>query len=222
MLWTLRVRRHHASLEITLIKRLATLLCVVTISGPADAVDDARQSDPLRAYTTCRFDDGLEAVSVKRLPPGVQQRSVNTKSGRMPVSMADGYRVMLAYPNTDYFVNLKVEASASGRFAEDKKAIIEQMKLMSSQTQGEALPLEHTQMNGLDIFALNNPTLLGGGPISFYSLFDDQRGVVITAYILNQTPERRKFQSITEYRKLRDTFLSKYASCITADRIGNR
>ena len=211
-----------ASLEITVIKPFIALVCALTISGQVESKDDTRPSDPLRAYTECRFDDGLEAVSVKRLPPNMQWRSVITKSGRMPVSMADGYRVMLAYPNTDYFVNLKIEASAAGRFGEDKKAIIEQMELLSSQVPGEAYPLEHTQMNRLDVFALNNPTILGGGPISFYSLFDDQHGVVMTAYILNQTPTRRKFQSIEEYRDLRDTFLSKYVACVTADRTGNR
>ena len=128
--------------------------------------------------------------------------------------MADGYRIMLAYPNTDNFVNLKVEMSASGKFSSDKKAIIEQMETMSSQAIGAAVPLEHTQMSGLDVFALSNPTVLGGGPLSFYSLFDDQRGIVITAYILNQKPDRRKFQTIEEYRALRDKFINKYVAYV--------
>jgi hypothetical protein len=37
---------------------------------------------------------------------------------------------------------------------------------------------------------------------------------VTTIYLLNQEPEQRKFQTMEEYRSLRDKFLVSYASCI--------
>jgi hypothetical protein len=46
-----------------------------------------------------------------------------------------------------------------------------------------------------------------------FILFDDSAAQVITAYILNDEPATRKFQSMDEYRELRDRFLQKLAAC---------
>lgn len=189
-----------------------TAVCALTFNCAAPA----KRPDPLKAYTSCRFDDGLQVVSVDRLPPGVEWRSVDTRSGSKSVSLADGYRVMLAYPNTDYFVNLKVEQSQAGMFRWDKPTIVESMEWLASQGSGAAVPLEHTQIGGLDAFGFTQPSLTGSGVLSVYSLFDDKQEMVITAYILNQPPARRRFQTMEEYRTLRDRFLARYAACVAA------
>jgi len=193
---------------------LVVAICALVVGCRKTPEVPPRQADALRRYTTCEFADGLKAVSVDRLPENVTRRPVETTSGPREITLADGYRVLLAYPDGDYFVNLKVEMSEAGKFTEDKKAVIDQMGYLSAQAKGAPLPLEHATMKGLDAYSLNNPGIAGTGPISFYSLFDDAKGVVITAYLLNQRPDRRKFKTIEEYRVLRDAFLDSFTACV--------
>ena len=56
------------------------------------------------------------------------------------------------------------------------------------------------------------------GVVGFYTLFDESRGIVVTAYILNGDPQHRAFQSVAQYRELRDKFLNTYASCMAKNR----
>jgi hypothetical protein len=144
-------------------------------------------------------------------------RPVETASGTKRVSVADGYRIMLAYPNTDPFVNLKVEVSVSGQYASDKRAVLEQMETMAAGARGVTMKVERSDINGVEVVALNNPTLEASG-LSFYSLFDDRREMIVTAYILNQRPERRVFQDMASYRKLKDALVQEYAQCMAKNR----
>jgi hypothetical protein len=169
-------------------------------------------------YTLCTFSDRLAAVSVDRLNDTPMSRAVNTASGSKPVSVADGYRVMLAYPNTDYFVNLKVEQSVAGSFAEDKQHIVEQMQEIVAHSSGRIMKLEQTTTKGIAVFGLNNREIDTGGVVSFYTLFDDAKGIVVTAYILNGDPQHRAFDSMAQYLKLRDKFVSDYVSCMAKNR----
>ena len=168
--------------------------------------------DPLKFYTECRFSDGLRIVEVDRLPSDVRSRSVKTASGDKSISMIDGYRIMLAYPDTDYFINLKVEKSAPMRYIQDKKHIIESFEFMSAQS--KMSPLVRYKKSGYEIYGLNRMTIQQGGVISIYTLFRDDQETILTAYLLNQDPNRRKFQSFEEYCFLRDRFLSDYLFCI--------
>jgi hypothetical protein len=195
-------------------RSVATSLTLAAVCALTFACGAKAKPDPLKPFTECRFDDGLQVVSVDRLPPGEEWRSVDTRSGSKSVSLADGYRVMLAYPNTDYFVNLKVEQSQAGMFRWDTATIVESMEWLASQGNGAAVPLEHTQIGGLDAYGFTQPSLNGGGVLSLYSLFDNKLEMVITAYVLNQPPQRRKFRTMEEYRTLRDRFLARYAACV--------
>lgn len=185
------------------------------------------QSDPLKLLTRCEFPDGLRVVSADRLPAEARLREVVTTEGRKSVSLADGYRVMLAYPGSGYFANMKIERFEASRYPDDKSAIIQNLQYLSDQSLMEAgvrVPLEHYEYHGFDLYAVNFPTIdfyitnnlpaLGGGPISTYVLFEDSTRSVFTVYFVNQRPERRNFQSIEEYRTLRDRFLEEYTSCV--------
>jgi hypothetical protein len=201
-------------------KRLLVILMVLSASLVRGQSLTPLASSVLAPYTKCAFSDQLSAVSVDHLDDAPMIRSVNTASGSKPVSVADGYRVMLAYPNTDYFVNLKIEQSVTGRFTEDKQHIIAQMHEMASQSSGRIAKVEQMTIKGITVFGLNNQGIEGGGVVSFYTLFDDPRGVVVTAYILNGDPQHRAFQSMAQYRVLRDRFLNTYASCMSTIRPG--
>lgn len=193
---------------------LAVLACipVLTSCGANDPESESR----LLAYTQCPLGGGLVAAIVDRAPGLPMARPVETAAGTKRVSVSDGYRVMLAFPDTDPFVNLKIETSMAGLYGADKQTVLDQMEHMSATSRGVLVNLERSVVGDVDIAALNNPGLDGAG-LSLYTFFVDAKGIIATAYILNQRPERRAFQNFSEYQVLRDRFVSEFTACLAED-----
>jgi hypothetical protein len=185
----------------------AVVLC---LSGAALAGPDA---DPLRPLTTCNFGAELQANSVVRWPGAKSSRMVQTSTGPMQVSVADGYRMMLAFPHTAPFVNLKLERSHPGKLAADRTAILAQMTSFAATPGATVSPFKVVAYNGVEIMALNNATL-SGGVISIYTLISEKSNVIATAYLLNQKPSERKFKDYEQYQVLRDEFIFALALCM--------
>jgi len=194
---------------------IAGALIQLLIAAPSDAKAPvlSTNSNELVEYTRCEFTGGLTAITVERAPDLPMDRPVDTGVGRKYVSVADGYRVILEFPNTDPFVNLKIELSVKGRFSADKRIVLEGMKHLSDTSLG-TLALERGMQHGVDMAAVNG-TRLEGGVIGIYSFFDDESGIIATAYILNQLPERRAFRDLQQYRILRDRFAEDFTSCMS-------
>ncbi|MES2130484.1 MAG: hypothetical protein V4463_24695 [Pseudomonadota bacterium] len=192
-------------------KTLAMLL--LAVSGAAAAQGDG---DPLRPLLACTFGGELKPVSASRLNTGAAWRTVETSAGPMRVSTADGYRMMLAFPDSEPFVNLKLERPAAGRLSEDRTAILAQMTSFAARPGAHVEPFKVAAHNGVEVMALNNGALTGG-VISMYTLISEKSNVVATAYLLNPKPERRKFKSYAEYEALRDAFIASLSQCM-ADR----
>jgi hypothetical protein len=195
------------------------LLGVLLIAGRSNAqlLDPARLPSKLLPYTQCSFSGGLASVSTERAPNLPMARPVETPSGTKRVSVADGYRAILAFPNTDPFINLKIEVSVAGRYAEDKRTVLEQMQAFADGAKGIKMSVERSTLNGVDVAGLNNPSIQSN-QISLYSLFDDKETMIVTAYILNQVAERRAFKDMASYRKLRDAFIKEYTLCMAKNR----
>jgi hypothetical protein len=132
----------------------------------------------------------------------------------MPVSVADGYRMMLAFPGTAPFVNLKLERSQPGKLAADRTAILAQMTSFAATPGTTVAPFKVIERNGVEIMALNNPTLEGGGVISIYTLISEKSNLIATAYLLDQKPAQRKFQNYEQYQSMRDEFVFALAVCM--------
>lgn len=173
----------------------------------------AAPQSALGAYTQCPLSGNLSAVSSVRGAVMPRKRSVETEAGPQEISVADGYKVMLAFPNTGDFVNLKVERSVPGQYAADKKTVLAQMQLMVKRAPANMAGIEHGTDKGIEIMALNN-SALAGGIIGFYTLFDDRQEVIATAYLLNHDPKRRAFQTFDEYKALRDGFIRDFTACM--------
>lgn len=180
-------------------------------AGPT-GVPSAGGADPLQAYTSCSFPDGLEIVSVKPLDAG--PLLVATSAGTQTIDTVAGERVMFSYPMTDYFANAKVESLAADQYPHSREILLENLGLMESQRDGpvraEALP---AGLHGFDVHG-NNRTALDGDVLGMYLLFDDARHVVTTVSFLNQHAWERKFQTMAEYERLRDSFLRNYTGCV--------
>jgi hypothetical protein len=172
------------------------------------------QSEELRPYTQCTFADGLQIVALDSLPPGVTTRSVETATGKKMIPMLAGVRVMFAYPHTDFFANVKAERLPASQYPTLKRVLTDSFDYLCAQSPSFSINTGvGSLLHGLDVRGSDRDKL-EGSTLGIYLIFDDNKQVVTTIYLLNQEPQKRKFQTMNEYRRLRDQFLSRYASCI--------
>jgi hypothetical protein len=165
------------------------------------------------AYKTCKFVDGLEVVEVSPLTQGITARTVDTSKGKRQIDLLAGNRIMFAYPNTDFYANLKVERLPAQNYSELKHTLIDNFDYLLASGDNERNYSLEPLMNGFDIRGLDRGKI-EGGVVGVYLLFDDATHDVMTIYFLNQEPNARKFQTLEDYRRLRDQFLTTYTSCI--------
>jgi hypothetical protein len=170
--------------------------------------------DPLQAYTSCFFPDGLQILSVDPLAAGVTSRMVDTADGSKQIDLLAGERVMFAWPFTDIFANAKAEELPADRYPALKAALLANLAYLESQPGGpeDAQPLP-ADLHGFEVHG-NNRQKLEGSVLGMYLLFDDPAHVATTIYFLNQESWRRKFQTMDEYARLRDQFLTTYTGCV--------
>jgi hypothetical protein len=185
--------------------------CVHSVAAQAIARTDSSAFD---RYTSCRFDDGLAVVETSPLAPGIHARTVQTLKGPRQIEMVEGRRVMFAYPEKDFYANVKVEILQEKNYVETRKFLIDNFDYMLASADGSTRnyglkPMQH----GLDVLGLDREKL-EGGVLGVYLLLDDSSGMVTTIYFLNQEPKGRSFQTMAEYRAMRDRFLSIYMACV--------
>jgi len=206
---------NYLDLKEQMFKRYFILVSVFLVAIGAAAQD--RPSDPLNSLTMCVNDMGFHFDRKDRLPIGTTFRMVNSSAGQSRVSTADGYRLMMYRKSSSPLVNLKLERSADGQFNADRDVIIAQMKAIASQTKPpNQVNLEISMRDGIEILALNNPSIdHSPGVISFYTLFDARSNTVATAYLLNQRPEIREYSNDVEYAVLRNQFIDLLINCLS-------
>jgi hypothetical protein len=210
-------------LPVTFALLLSTLLPLSQTNASAGVQDDGRPSaksaaaadSDLHGYESCSFDDGLQIVKIDSLPPGVQERPVETKAGTKTIRMLAGRRIMFAYGiSGDFFANVKPELLPPDTWVVQKQTLLDEIDAMLTADR-ETLPNTSLpkEMHGLEVHGLDR-TVLKGGTIGFYLLFDNTRHIVTSVYLLNQSPLTRRFQTIEQYRSLRTRFLTTYTGCV--------
>jgi len=166
----------------------------------------------LEKFSKCSLGNDFEIVKVDRLHTPMS-RTVDTPSGSTNVVMIDGLRILIAYNHDELFVNLKAEQLEKLRYPADKQTLIDSLGLMAERTPDlEANKPSNSKLGRFEGYGINR-TKLECGVLSVYMWFDDASSQVLTAYILNDEPADRKFQTIGEYRELRNRFLQKLSSC---------
>ena len=125
---------------------------------------------------------------------------------------------MFAYPEKDFYANVKVEILPEKNYAETRQFLIDgfDYTLTSGGGNTRNYGLKPT-LNGLDVRGLDRDKLEGGA-LGLYLLLDDPSRMVTTIYFLNQEPKDRSFQTMEEYRAMRDRFLGTYTACIGGKR----
>ena len=185
-----------------------------TARTPASKNAPQRASNPLQPYRSCFFPDGLEIDSVDALAPQGGTSDVETAQGVQHIDLTAGERVLFSYPFTDFFANAKVEELPADTYAHDKQALLANLHYLESQSGGpapaRALPAD---LHGFEVHG-NNRQKLEGSELGMYLIFDNSAHVVSSVMFLNQESWRRKFQTMDEYERLRDRFLTTYTGCV--------
>jgi hypothetical protein len=127
---------------------------------------------------------------------------------------------MFAYPNEDFYANVKVEILPAEGYAESKDALISDFEHTLASGDNSRNYALKPQLNEFEIQGLDR-SKREGGVLGIYLLFDNPTRTVITIYFLNQEPPKR-FHTMQEYASVRDHFLSEYTSCIRKALVGNR
>lgn len=203
--------RHLAEAAIVIIG-----LLTLPAGSPGQSV---KRDDSLKPFTSCSLKSGLRIVQVDRLPEKSKERTVRTSKGDEKISMADGYRVMVAYNDRrDWFANIKVESSVAADYETNKQKAIENLKWAASTTN----ELQHPEpvkisINGHDGYETSKRSL-NGSMLGIYLFFYDADRTIMTIYFINQNANRMKFQTIEEWRAVRDEFLDTYTTCVNNGR----
>ena len=185
---------------------LATCTLVLAVTAGAAVAQDRLQN-----YANCTFSDGLMVVNTDALPATITSRPVETDDGTRHIDLEAGLRIMFAYPLQDFYANVKAERLPAAKFASGKQDLLANFQhLAHTNTINTSLS---SPMNGFEIHGLDRDKL-EGGVLGVYLLFHDTDATVTTIYFLNQQPLSRQFQTIEEYRTLRDRFLAAHTACI--------
>ncbi|HEX3967471.1 MAG TPA: hypothetical protein VHW70_05855 [Edaphobacter sp.] len=165
-------------------------------------------------YLACKFGEGLAVVETAPLAPGIHERTVETSKGPRQIGMVEGRRVMFAYPDKDFYANVKVEILPEKNYAETRQSLIDNFDFLLASSDGNTRNYGlKPAMNGLDVRGLDRDKL-EGGVVGVYLVLEDASRMVTTIYFLNQEPKDRSFQTMEEYRAMRDRFLTTYTACI--------
>lgn len=199
---------------------LMVILVVGSLNAPARSVlQSSARDDSLKPFTSCELHDGLKIVQVDRLPNDVKTRTVKTSNGDRKISLADGYRVMVAYnDDRDWFVNIKAEKSVAAEYERDKQSAIDNLKwaLSISKEMDSTEPVK-VSFGAYEGYGISRRTLLGN-VVGIYVLFSDADRTITTFYFINQNAKKKRFQTIEEWHAVRDEFLKTYSACAKSER----
>ncbi|MGA9984935.1 MAG: hypothetical protein WBP95_15770, partial [Acidobacteriaceae bacterium] len=149
-------------------------------------------------------------------------RPVQTARGTEQIELEAGERVMFQYPLTDFFADAKVELLPAGTYAQFKETLLSNLHFLESERGGpapaRALPVG---LHGFEVHG-NDRHKLEGNVLGMYLLFDDTSHVATTIYFLNQQAWQRKFQTMDEYGRLRDSFLRNFTGCVRVNQAVER
>jgi hypothetical protein len=126
---------------------------------------------------------------------------------------------MVAYnDDRDWFANIKAEKSITTEYEQDKELVIEGLKWAASTSKDlESQEPVKVSVGEYEGYGTSKRTLVGN-MLGIYVLFSDANHTITTLYFINQNPKRKRFQTIEEWRVLRDEFLKTYTTCLKNNR----
>jgi hypothetical protein len=169
------------------------------------------QGAPLKPFLECNLGSQFQIAQVDG-PVQDFAWPTDTKAGKTSINVETGYRVLVAYLETELFGNLKVERLPAAEYQKEKSALLSSLDFLAIEP-GMDGRVQTGVKHGFNLYGVNR-SKLEGGVLSIYNLFDDNEHVAVTMYLLNDEPANRKFDSISKYVLVRDAFLESYTSCL--------
>ena len=162
-------------------------------------------------YISFKTATNLTAAEPDRLPEAAAtSRKMATEKGEVEVSCVDGYRVLYNNEKKAPFVNLKVELSEKSAYNKDQQNLIDNLRYLNLNSSGmETKDLIELKMNGFTVYGLSRASMEKGSTLGMFILFPGN-DVTVYFYFNNLKPDFRNFESIEDYKKLRDQFLDEY------------
>lgn len=169
------------------------------------------QDPGLKPYTTCNLGPDFQIVDVDGPVTDFAWKSP-TKSGEVSIPVETGYRVLVTYRESEPFGNLKVERLPKEQYSDEKARLLSSLEYLASNP-GMDLKVQTDTRSGLTFYGVTR-SRLEGGVLSIYNLFRDAESVSVTMYLLNAEPADRKFNTLDQYKQVRDKFLDAYSKCV--------
>jgi hypothetical protein len=161
----------------------------------------------------CKFADNIATVDSDQRTSSII-RTVTTSTGPKEIPVIAGQRLGYAYPNTDFFANVKVEILPAESFTQEVADLRDSIDDDAAATPGFLpAPTQGKKFSGVEVYGMNS-TRIEDEMMGKYLLIDPKTYVVTTIYFLNQDSARRKYQSMKEYETLRDSFLTSFSTCM--------
>jgi hypothetical protein len=172
-----------------------------------------------QCYISFKTATNLIVLQPDRRPDSAEKtRVVETENGKVEVTCIDGYRLIYRNEKTAPFVNLKVELSKADSYEADQKNLIENLNYLNTHsTNMETKELIELQFNGYKIYGLSRGSIEVGSTLGTFVMFPGN-GVTVYFYFNNLKPEFRHFESVEDYKKLRDKFMDEYTKYLNSCR----
>lgn len=174
-------------------------------STPKNELEKENVDRGFTLYVIEKFNDGLKNVEMIRRNNEITYRTVITEKGKDRVSVADGYRILYAYPNTKPIAKLHIEKSKEGEYKNDKRKLVSHLQHLSRGQKG----IKRDNYRGIEYYSLDSDSFTK--PITGLTLmFFPKDQIIGTVYFLFQESKNSRFQSYQGYMRLRNKFVIQY------------
>ncbi len=156
-------------------------------------------------------DHDYPRMVAEKLPDLAEKfRKIKIERGEVTISRTAASRTLYYNEKDVPFINLKVELSDSNSYEADKKKLIEHLKYLNAHSTGmETKDLIELNFNGYKFIGLSRASIESGSTLGTFLMFPGN-GIVVYFYFNNLKPEHRNFESVDDYKKLRDKFMYGY------------
>jgi len=169
------------------------------------------QDSNLKRFTTCNLGPDFQIVQADG-PVSDIAWPAPIKGGEVSIPVEEGYRVLVTYREDEPFGNLKVERIPKKQYPDARINLLSSFDFLSSEPSMDA-KVRSQKINGVTFYGVDRAKL-AGGVLSVYALFQDDQSVIVSMYLLNAEPAERKFNTLAEYKTIRDEFLNAFSKCV--------
>jgi hypothetical protein len=162
--------------------------------------------------------DGLAVLQSNRRACSTGSRPIELSTGPAEISVRDGYRIMYGYPGSGFFANVKVELSDPERFLVDERLARQQIWEIAQGCDCAYEVREHEGVNYSVLFHRN----FGAGVLAMGVMSFPAEHTLVTAYLLDQEPGHRAFESIEEFRVLAERFFPNFIHATRTETIAEK